>query len=444
VLSLADVAALPRDRAPGAVVAWLHDALLPALVEDVTPDGDLETRVIRAATRPTDDRPARPIVWEGLPYRAAPGAVAAEDALAIRRATRGPRLDRLVELHRARPSAEADAAPAGDARLSELLSTIDSLSDQVLPSLLYALAVAPASDAILYVEAWRTHGLRQPDRHSEILLKRPWRVVAWQPPVLEVRPGGGVGVVGAYLGLDVALAHSQLVRLPSGDVPGSGALADDDSIPVVQGLAVTRAEDFARPESARAVEILSSGRAQVAAWRSAGTGGRALTALLRRGGVDEWRSALIGWSAARGDGSAFDVLTPSEIFRLGGAGDLPAAWAGASMSIDGCLCRLAARPLTREDLRGRRLGLQALMVHDLPLRLAEHLASLQLDVSLVPLVLPAATQDWLDHARLRHPDDWESAAAWPRDLTRDRVEEYLLHLVTTGVLAPPPAEDVVR
>jgi hypothetical protein len=182
----------------------------------------------------------------------------------------------------------------------------------------------------------------------------------------------------------------------------------------------------------------------VAAWRSAGTSGRALTALLRRGGVDEWRSALIGWSAARGDGSAFDVLTPSEVFRLGGAGDLPAAWAGASTSIDGCLCRLAARPLTREDLRGRRLGLQALMLHDLPLRLAEHLASLQLDVSLVPLVLPAATQDWLDHARLRHPDDWESAAAWPRDLTRDRVEEYLLHLVTTGVLAPPPAKDVVR
>jgi hypothetical protein len=48
-------------------------------------------------------------------------------------------------------------------------------------------------------------------------------------------------------------------------------------------------------------------------------------------------------------------------------------------------------------------------------------------------------QDWLDHAQPAWIDDWEASAVWPRSLSKDRVDEYLLFLTSRGVLAATDA-----
>ena len=119
-------------------------------------------------------------------------------------------------------------------------------------------------------------------------------------------------------------------------------------------------------------------------------------------------------------------------------------WSGSSRLLDGCLCRLQARRVTHEQMRGRRLGVQALRPLDITLRLAELVASMALDARLVPALLPMALQDWLDRSRPAWSDDWEAFTSWPHALTVDRVEEYLLHLVSTGVFSPPATEESPR
>ena len=81
------------------------------------------------------------------------------------------------------------------------------------------------------------------------------------------------------------------------------------------------------------------------------------------------------------------------------------------------------------------------LVPNLPLRLGEHLRALELPVSLVPLLLPVAIQDWIDSATQSGPEDWYSSAGWLRRLSRERVEEYLLSLMSAGALAPPGLAD---
>jgi hypothetical protein len=71
------------------------------------------------------------------------------------------------------------------------------------------------------------------------------------------------------------------------------------------------------------------------------------------------------------------------------------------------------------------------------LSLAEHLTSLGLPLSLVPYLLPAATEDWIDRVLQDGPDDWQALTAWPTRLTKSKVDEYLLQLVSIGVMAPP-------
>ena len=88
-------------------------------------------------------------------------------------------------------------------------------------------------------------------------------------------------------------------------------------------------------------------------------------------------------------------------------------------------------------MRGR-VGTQgAVASADLQLRLAEQIATMNLPTRLAPLVLPLVTADWLSHVRQVSDYDWESLAAWPSQVPAAKVEEALLHLVSTGVLAPP-------
>ena len=143
---------------------------------------------------------------------------------------------------------------------------------------------------------------------------------------------------------------------------------------------------------------------------------------------------MMAWTLASGGRNPFGTLTVTDLFRLGSRDEPPVAWAGTSARLDGCHCRLAADRHSPEDQRGMNIGMQAIGPQDLSLRLTEIVQGMGLPARLVPSLLAVATPDWLDHAQPAWLGDWEAGADWPRLLSKDRVDEYLLFLVSRGAL----------
>jgi hypothetical protein len=487
--TLASVAPVDADADSGAVAAWIHDELLPSLVTNAAAFPTLEDAFLHAATTPRrGTRPA--FTWEGLPYIVDEPAVTRRSATTIRQLRSGPRLQDLVELHQIRRALlDASASTAGEARrlaarlerlspalapvgeleddrirdlrraitsmggtgidiarhLPAVTAALDAVTEAVVPSLLYALAVAPTSEPILYPDAWTRHSLQRPFGLPDAS-GRSWRQVAWQFPT-DYGLGGGTRLIGAYLAVDVALADSQLVRVVSPALPVPGVVDDPTRRGLVEQLVLSGLS--APPDISPAeVAALATGRQLVDTWQQAPPAEEILLEALRRASVDAWRTNVIAWEVARGRTSALRTLSVTELARLGSpaalAGGATPGWSGSSRLFDGCLCRLAAREVPYEQMRGRRLGLQAFRRHDIALQLANTLASMNLDLTLVPALLPMALQDWLDRARPAWPDDWEAFTVWPKALGLERVEEYLLQLVSTGVFSPPPTQESQR
>jgi hypothetical protein len=491
VRTLAAIAPIDTDAASGSVAAWLHDHLLPALGVENAASPELEDAFLRAATTPR--LPARPsFTWEGLPYVIDAPAAAQKSATTIRRAITAPRLQELVELHRVRLAIERGGASLGPAAARELVvrlerlaplvalidhredrrirdfarvietvggttgaqltrqvpaisAALDAVTDAVVPSLLYALAISPTAEPILYPEAWTRHSLQQPGG-LPVSASRQWRDVAWQFPT-DYGFGGGTRLVGAYLAVDVALADSQLVRVMSGALPVPGVVEDAMRRGLVEPvvLADPQAPHGIPP---RQLADLAAGRQLIATWTTDRPADDVIAASLRAASVDAWRANVIAWEVASSRPAALRSLTITELAWLGSTttkhDDDAMGWSGSARLVDGCLCRLQARRVTHEQMRGRRLGVQALRPHDITLRLAELVASIDLDIALVPAMLPIALQDWLDRSRPAWSDDWEAFTSWPHALTAERVEEYLLHLVSAGVFSPPATEESPR
>ncbi len=490
VRTLAAAAPVAATPAGGAVTAWIHDELLPALVTNTAAFPTLEDAFLHAATTPR--RATRlAFTWEGLPYVVDEPAVTLRSATAIRQLRPGPRLQDLVELYQIRRAlldtgrstpagvrglvsqlerlhpTLAVAGDASDSRIRDLqravaamgnstgsdvsrllpavTAALDAVMDTVVPSLLYALAVAPTTEPILYPDAWIRHSLQRPAGLPSASA-RSWRQMAWQFPT-DYGFGGGTRLIGAYLAVDVALADSQLVRVVSAAPPAPGFIDDPMRRGLVEPLVLA---GLSAPTDISPAELtaLAAGRRMVDAWQEAPPAEGTLFDTLRRASVDAWRANVITWEVARGRTAALRTLSVSEVARLGSPAARPAGaspgWSGSSRLFDGCLCRLPARDIPHEQMRGRRLGVQAFRRHDITLQLAAGLASLDLDIALVPALLPMALQDWLDRSRPAWSDDWEAFTFWPHALTVERVEEYLLQLVSTGVFSPPPTQESPR
>ena len=470
----------------GSVAAWIDDHLLPALIPASTPPAAIEEAFLRAATTSPDAPPAS-IIWEGQTYRLDTVEAARVSATTIRQAFAGPRLQDLLEISRVRRAID-DAkdptttrpliirleriAPAiaridhrddrrirdyaqmiraiggslGN-RLGEYLSTIDgavdAVTETVTASLLYALAASPAAEPILYAEAWSRHSLDAPTGLSSTN-GRSWRDVAWQFPT-DYGLGGGTQLIGAFLAVDVALADARLIRVAP-DTPNVPGVIDD---PIRRGL-VERLV-FDTPHTSQddipvtLGEDVIRGRAMVSSWTTTRPDSGDVRARLRAAGTDAWRANVLAWIAGQDRSDWIASLTATEAAGLGarasGREGPLLRWSGSSRPIDGCLCAIDVRSVTSEQLRGRRRGVQALRPHDVTVRLVEALATIDLDASLAPILLPMAFQDWLGASRPAWPDDSDAFVHWPRELSIDRVEAYLMHLISTGVLAVPSGEE---
>lgn len=486
------VAVTPADAESGTgfVATWLDEALVPAVIANdaggpprrLLLSPALEDVFLERATTRRGSR-QRVFSWEGLPYVVTRSEAALASASAIRRARPGPRLQDLLELHRLARELDdippgtdigpalvrrlealgpvvallQERAPDGAAEFNRLIDTIaetggdrlprhrrvlsatvDLLTDAVVPPLLYALAVSPTAEPILYPEVWTRHTLVQP---SGVFFgsRRPWREVAWQSPT-DYGLGGGTRLVGSFLAVDVALADARLMRVTTDVLPVPGII--DHALR--RGLTEALVFDSGEVRSPTVLPQLAEGRRMVAAWQAAPPGRSELSARLREAAVDEWRANAIAWEVDTRGPQALENLTMAELLWLGSpAGESRVGsrlQSGSARGVDGCLCRLEAGRISHERLRGRRLGVQAFRPLDLMLRLAELLEQIDIDEAVVFDLLPVAFQDWLDHSQPAWPDDWEAFTMFPRTLNQQRLEAYLLHLIASGLLSPPAEE----
>jgi hypothetical protein len=488
---LRTLAAAPggSSPAPGFAATWLHEELLPAMQVLPTPSPTLEDAFLEAATA-SKGRPTASFEWEGLAYFITPGQAALTSARTIRHTRTGLQLQDVIELHLIRKGLEASTSVAerrqlivrlerlqplaarladlnpdaardltrvlaalggstGESarqRLPDIVALLDAFTDAVIPSLLYALAVSPTPEPVLYPEAWTRHTLAQP---VGVFLgnQRDWRTVAWQFPT-DYGLGGGTRLVGSWLAVDVALIDAQMVRVATDVLPVPGVLERDMRKGVIEVLALAPPPPDAARDTAL-VSGLSAGRRVIDEWIRMPPARAELATRLRSASVDGVRANAIAWQRHHTGPTAFDNLSASEVWWLGATSvgaEVPvmAGWSGSSRLVDGCLCRLDARMVTHERLRGRRVGVQAFRPHDVPVRLAELLGALGLDTSVLPLMLPMALQDWLDHSLPAWLDDAEAFTFWPRVLDTERVEAYLLQLIASGVLSPPPTAELSR
>jgi hypothetical protein len=158
---------------------------------------------------------------------------------------------------------------------------------------------------------------------------------------------------------------------------------------------------------------------------------------LTKAGLGQARQNQLRWALDRRDLADVDVmLSISDLYHLGSAEDLPAGWGQAGTLVDGCWCTrgLARGPIER--FRGYSVAYVAVMVADLPLRLAEVLADMRIPADVLEPMLMFAVQDVLDQASQFVADDWEPLT-WSGRLTPARVEDYLQALVSRQILAPP-------
>jgi hypothetical protein len=474
VLSLADAATHPPREVTDRILHWITGTLLPVLAPGA--DAPRLDRESIARLVSVDARARGKVVWEGLSYDrnplrvarrdldalAAPAAVSspgessvlerlhsrldqgfrspgdartmAADFDTIRMALQrpvsaGPQSDdrfsrQLLAAARALrtdpPMAKAGASPAPDLEVS---SVFGAAADAVVQPIVYALAMSPLHQTpALQRDAWTFHDLAEPETRED------WWREAWRPATQQPRAGGGSGLVGSWLLLDLQLGESI--------VPRRFDRADSLATPVLDAIFRDVALRAQLPDAevaalADAVGRLAHGRAIVAEWqRGIGTGAMSVRSDPRGFAIGATRRGFLAWSLAQG-GDAATNLTLSEIAGLGGTSRL------AAMPLDGCACLAEAPRWAFEEIRPYWMaGVPAAFATDLQLRIGELLIAAHLPLQLVADIMPLAAADWLSHVDQYSNDDWEALTLWPRQVTRAELEGYVMQLIAEGVLAP--------
>jgi hypothetical protein len=191
--------------------------------------------------------------------------------------------------------------------------------------------------------------------------------------------------------------------------------------------------DGARDEIAAAI---GRGRARAAAVSS---DRGELDAVARAAGLSEWRRNALAWIVEHDRDAVVSQFSLLELFWLGAprpaASRALDAWGAASLPLTGCLCLTMPHTRPWEEVAGRpsaaMLGTRAV---DIALHIAETLAALKLPASLAPAIGSYAIQDVMERARLAYPDDWDAFGRAARELSRDRMSDFIAALTSGGPL----------
>jgi hypothetical protein len=156
--------------------------------------------------------------------------------------------------------------------------------------------------------------------------------------------------------------------------------------------------------------------------------------------MGEFRAQAIAWIATRDPAAAFEELWLSDFVTLGKPG-IPAdrldGWGTAALPLEGGLavrypaggdaCLLAGRPA---------IGMTAMTVPDVALRVVEVLTELKLPAALAPDMMAYATQQMIDNATTIHADDRDALASAARRLSADEMVDVVAALTASGPLVP--------
>ena len=487
---LVALAELSADRG---VTDWLAERLLPAL--DLAPQPDFAAGAVERALLAVlagvvgpdmDASDAALTEWEGLQFRfdreamqlerlertrgelqgpsldaaltvwtqrrrLAGGNAAVEDAaaaaeilraMAIGLETAGPAdagSDARTVTHARRLQSEAAAlgevAERGNLeRLRDIVATLGAISEALaadaLRTLVYAVQLAPA-DGLIDAGLAARH-----DFGADPTTEAAFRRTPWTTPS-GIATTEGWSVQGSLLSLDLALAHLYLPRvsrvLPSG---GQRFLALEDLTYLTQAVALFNPAAVNDAQVAGIADAIRRGRQRAARLAEDASG---VAALASEVGLAPPRYGELERAAVAGAEGLDRLLRRTELYWLGLQGeDLsgPGNWGAPTTGLDGCLC--VRMPLPGDiGSDGNTARPLAFRFADLQLALVEEVDRLALPASIVGDLLPVATRELLDGARVTHSGDIDALFEYVDELSSSRIEDYVASLVYSGPFYPP-------
>lgn len=392
----------------GRLAQWIRGTLVPALPASAAASAPIEEAVLTAiagAATPSATLPA--VEWEGAKYRVDAGAAD------------------LVRLRRIRTS-------QGGATLDAALDDPQALG-ATLASLLYAASIGdPSAPGVTAANAALRHDLGISDT-AGARSGTPWRI-----PTEDFSGRGGWRVRGSLLGLDAAVGRLALRRLDPTAMPQEPKLLPHQRITLAITAALLNPFEMTDATRDEIVATLGRGRARAAALTADNA---EIARVASEAGLSEWRRNALAWTAANDRAALADQFSLVELFWLGAPRGAALRtldrWGTASLPLTGCLCLEMPRSRPWEDFAGRQTtGVIATRGADVALRVAEALAALHLPATLAPGVLAFALQDVSDLTEPSYPDDWGAFARAARELSNDRITDYVAALTANGPLVP--------
>ena len=470
-------------RYNGALAAWMDDRLRPALPTPPGTDGSMDDILLAAAAGPGATGTPVKMEWEGQSYRVDVGGAELQRLIRVREKQHGMRFDlstgiarlgrrfaetpaslgvvhdgaaalttaaaelasnartgadreRVVAIREAVQTLEGIKRPAdlSDARkvAAPLTAAADVLTGEALLSLAYACDLGDPDGTILIAgdpSARHDFGYNLPSREAR-------NRAMWAVAITETRNGPS-HLVGSALALDLALAPLALRRI------------DTDRVPEAPMLNLVQRDSFAATVAVMNPRTLSDeARDAIAAFvergqrRLEGLDPGSAATIARELGMDGWRTRALVWSASREPAAAASLLTMTEMLALGGG--TPEAfnsWGTYAIRTRGCLCLELAPPAGWRSWWGLpQVGLPAVLVSDLPLRVAVVLHNLHLPGVLARPVLAAAMQDFVDSVNPTDGNDWLTLARGAQAIAAERFEDYVAAATADGPLLPDATE----
>jgi hypothetical protein len=313
-----------------------------------------------------------------------------------------------------------------------LYELVDDLCAEALQALTYALDVGdPQGTTLVAGNISRRHDFGFAEKSSDIRLRAPWA-----QPVQQARPGVPWHVTGSLLGLDLGLSSLALRRVSSRALPEAPILGTAERDVFTKTVALLNVFELTDADRDAVADAIRRGHERLASLTARND---ALDTLADEISLDGWRRRAVRWSLANDPQHVASFFSLAELLYLGkptSATNLN-AWGMAADAYDGCVCTQLARPGQWWLVIGRwPQGTVATQVADVNLRVALALADLKLPAALAKGVLAAAMQDYVDHVKPLHPDDWLSLVRSAQSVSDERIQDYVAGLTANGPLIP--------
>ena len=402
-------------RYAGAVARWLRGEFAGGL----RPAATTEAAVLAAMSGPpSGDGPiARPVTWEGQPYRLDLGAAERQRLRSVRDKQEGAPLDAALDLAAAAHALSADkiavgdveailatltaiagdlprrigrdneeTAPAGvspapNARealrkvIEELTKDVRNkdvrhvaraaaplleLSDTVLADVLLSIAYAadvgdPDGTVMLAEDVSRRHDFGFNARDAEARVR-----LAWAVPRAEITPGVPWHVSGSLLGLDIGLATLALRRLNFERVLEAPKVTSNERDTFAASVSLLNPFKLRDADRDAIADAIARGQRRIGALRNGGQAAArtaadaALEIIADELSLEGWRRRTLHRMAVHEADRVPSMFSLTELLALGGGAAAELhPWGMSMLTSQGCLCSRLTPPGRWPTLLGR-------------------------------------------------------------------------------------------